>query len=109
MRRILFAAFLAVWCSPGWAAGFALVVGVNDYLHVEPLQGAVADAEELAAALRGAGAIDVQVLADHDATRMAIAAAWQDLIWQTEPGDTLIFSFAGRGGPDDDLLLAGFT
>jgi len=109
VRRLLFAAALIVWWSPGWAASFALVIGINDYQHLDALQGAVADAEDVAEALRGAGAIDVQVLTDGDANRMAIAAAWQDLVRQTKTGASLIFSFAGRGGPDDVLLLAGFT
>ena len=153
MRALLLAACLAVWWSPGWAAGFdaavgvdnaqdhpealrvagitevtvptdreaaslALVIGINDYPRAGALHGAVADAEHLAAAMRTAGASDVLVLTDANASRAAIAAAWQDLVWRTQPGDTIVFSFAGRGAREpsrgsgsagDTLLLSGFT
>lgn len=102
---------------------YGLVIGINDYVgERNDLQGAVNDAEDIAAALNKAGAQQVISLIDGDATKAAIEAAWTKIVTQANDGDTIIFSFAGHGsqepepegrgeeadGKNENFLLAGF-
>ena len=87
----------------------ALVVGINQYQHANEqelnnIEGAVNDALLLRDALRR---IPVQlkdkwVLLDTNATRVAFLQAWQDMLRQAKPGDTLIVTFSGHGGQIKD-------
>ncbi len=101
---------------------FGLVVGIDDYAVLEPLAGAVRDAEDIAASLAEIGARKTVLLLNHNATRDAILQAWDDLLEASSPGDTIIFSYAGHGGQepefykgeevdgrDETLLLAAFS
>ena len=88
---------------------YALVVGINEYQHADGrylrnLAGAVNDAEVLRDALRKAEVQlpDERVLLDAGATRAAFINAWQNMIDQAQPGDTLILTFAGHGGQQTD-------
>lgn len=100
-----------------------LVIGIDDYIgERNDLQGAVNDANDIAAALNKAGAQQVISLIDGDATKAAIEAAWIKIVTQASKGDTIIFSFAGHGsqepepegrgeevdGKNENFLLAGF-
>jgi WD40 repeat protein len=94
----------------------ALVVGINQYQYAREvsnsngnilnnLKGAVNDALLLRDALRN---IEVQlpnkwVLLDANATRANFVRAWQDMIKQAQPGDTLIITFSGKGGQQTDI------
>ncbi|HDN26854.1 MAG TPA: caspase family protein [Thioploca sp.] len=87
----------------------ALVVGINQYRHADGfyltnLEGAVNDAQLLRDTLRHAqvNLPDRRVLLDAKATRAAFVRAWQDMLKQAEPGDTLILSFSGHGGQQSD-------
>lgn len=98
----------------------ALVVGIDDYERVPKLKGAVNDANDIAAALRGQGIADVTVLLDGEATRDKTFAAWETMVKNSAEGDLLIFTFAGHGindpdqngdeedGQDETYLLVGF-
>lgn len=99
-----------------------LVIGIDAYRHINPLQGAVNDARDIADALRGSGSKSVTLLIDAQATRDAIMAAWDRLLATTKPDDVLILSYAGHGGQeperakgseedglDEVILLAGFA
>jgi uncharacterized caspase-like protein len=93
----------------------ALVVGINQYKYagqqvlnnndvLNNIQGAVNDALLLRDALRR---IPVQlkdkwVLLDANATRANFLRAWQDIVKQAKPGDTLIITFSGHGGQIPD-------
>lgn len=103
------------------AAIYGLVIGINDYKHVDKLDGAVNDAMDIASALKQAGAAEVVLLLDKDATREKILASWEQLRTKAAEGDTLFFSFAGHGfqepehlkgseddGKDETFALAGF-
>ena len=98
-----------------------LVIGIDDYTHIEKLRGAVNDARDIHQALAGMGVDDLTVLLDGDATRDRILAEWQDLLARAGPGDTLVLTYAGHGsqedervagteddGKDENLLLGGY-
>lgn len=88
------------------AAGdvYALVIGVDDYAHINPLMGAVNDARDVSDALASIAARDVRVLMDGEATREAIFRNWSELSEAAGTGDTLIFHYAGHGGRQDAIL-----
>ena len=105
------------------AKTYGLVIGIDDYQHINPkLDGAVNDARDVADALHKDGAADVRLLVDKDASRDAIMAAWNDLLGKAKKGDILVFHYAGHGGQepehvkgsepsgyDSTLLLGGFA
>lgn len=113
----------SIWGAPGAGAQEVrgLVIGINDYVELRDLAGAVNDARDVANALSGAGIDDLVVLENGDATRKRIATEWHSLVARSEPGDTLVLTYAGHGGQeqvripgteedglDEVLLLGGF-
>ncbi len=108
LRRIAVLAMAAVGlaiAAPALAADrvFGLVVGIDDYPGtVNDLGGAVNDAEDIAAALRDAGAGEVVLLRDGAASKAAIVAAWNRLVDEAEAGDTIVFSYAGHGSQEPE-------
>jgi uncharacterized caspase-like protein len=78
----------------------ALVVGIDDYQHEPKLEGAVSDAEDIAAALRKLGAASVTVLLNQEATRTRLEQIWGKTVVAAKPGDTLVFAFAGHGSQE---------
>jgi len=104
------------------AATWGLVVGIDAYRSVTPLKGALNDARDIAAALEEAGAERVWLLLDEAASRAAILGAWREMTAAAQPGDTVVFSYAGHGaqeaerlagseadGLDEVFLLGGFS
>jgi hypothetical protein len=94
---------------PPAAAQHALVVGIDQYRHADGvlinLQGAVNDANLLREALRRRAKVqlpDERVLLNAEATRAGFIRAWEDMLKQARPGDTLILTFAGHGGQQTD-------
>lgn len=101
-----------------WAAQHALVVGIDDYLHLKPaaearaagdkisdLLGAENDAREISAALRSKGIALPQsrILLSRNATLTNFLIAWKDMTSQASAGDTLIVTFAGHGGQESEV------
>jgi hypothetical protein len=82
----------------------ALVMGINHYQYLSQLEGAVNDALVLRDALRSINVQlpDKRVLLDTNATRTTFVWAWQDMLRQAKPGDTLIVTFSGHGGQQLD-------
>lgn len=76
---------------------YGLVVGVDDYGGRYDLKGAVNDAKRLSATLDAIGAEKVVMLTDHDARLKFIDYVWNDLLDDADPGDTIVFTFAGQG------------
>ncbi len=104
LRRGLFV-LLIVGSLPALAAQqHALVVGINDYQLLSNLEGAVNDAVVVRDALRRINVQlpDKRVLLDSNATRANFVSAWQDMLRQAKPGDTLILTFSGHGGQQQD-------
>ena len=99
-----------------------LAIGIDEYVSLSDLEGAVADARDIHAALAEAGFEDLTLLENGEATRARIGAEWRSLLARAEPGDTLVLSYAGHGGQepervagseadgrDEVLLLGGFA
>jgi Caspase domain len=99
----------------------AVVIGIDDYQHVSPLKGAVADARDIGAALRALGITDLKVLLNADADRVTVLREFGSLVARTEPDDSIVISLAGHGaqeperikgsepdGMDTVFLLSGF-
>ncbi|MES5484551.1 caspase family protein [Bradyrhizobium sp. INPA03-11B] len=107
--------------SPTGGPVHALVIGADDYVAERHLKGAVADASDLAGALRKAGVSDLTVLLDRQATRQRVMGTLQQMTADAKPGDLVIISFAGHGaqlpertpgsnpdGMDEVFVLPGF-
>lgn len=132
LRQTSFAAAFATLAFAGMASGEAgaairgLVIGIDQYPNLgakAQLAGAVNDARDIAQALAKAGAQDVVLLVDGEATKVKIAETWKALVTRAEPGDTLIFSYAGHGsqepepagrngepdGLNENFILGGFS
>ncbi len=103
------------------AASYALVVGINEYQAENNLDGAVADAQDIASALRSYGVDELVLLLNQDASRDAIKTNLNRMINAASPGDSLIFTYAGHGaqapeaiagsepdGKDEFFLLSAF-
>jgi len=84
---------------PKYEQSHALVVGINAYLHVNPLGGACADAESVAEILiddLGFPRANVTVLLDGQATRSKVMERF--LAYEfLSPDDRLVVFFAGHG------------
>jgi hypothetical protein len=112
--------------APGGGAIRALVVGVDVYSRLPAsvqLQGARADAEDIAEALRRDG-VKPLVLFDADVTRANIVARMDSLVAESKPGDLVLFAYAGHGmqtpeyarwqgidpdGVNEQIALSGFS
>jgi hypothetical protein len=105
----------------GGAHVFALVAGIDEYQYVPQLNGAVADAEDIARSLKNDGVTHVTTLLNAAVTRAAITKAMSDIVAQAQAGDLVILTFAGHGaqedakvvtkdnsGKDEVFILAGF-
>ena len=91
--------------APAMAADklYGLVVGIDDYIGtVNDLSGAVNDAEGIAASLQAVHADKIIKLINGAATKSTIQHAWYDLVHTAEPGDTIVFSYAGHGGQEPE-------
>jgi len=113
--------------SVACAANYALVVGINDYAMVKDLRGAVNDARWIAKSLSDFGVTEMAVFLDREATRANVEGTFFSYLDRAQPGDTIIFTYAGHGryiedlngdeptgsDPDDHydetLVLAGFS
>ncbi len=88
--------------TSGGGRRIALCVGINDYASA-PLSGCVPDAQAWASTLSRLG-FEVSMLLDGQATRQAILDRLGALVRDGQPGDVVVFQFAGHGTevPDED-------
>jgi hypothetical protein len=107
-RLCIFGAFASdeasVLRSPYGGAIRALVVGIDNYRHVKPLKGAVADAVDIERALHKTGVQDVTFLTNAHADRATIIASFNNLIERTGPSDLVIISLAGHGAQEPERV-----
>ncbi|MEE9588921.1 MAG: caspase family protein [Hyphomicrobiaceae bacterium] len=89
--------------APTKADIYGLMVGIDQYEAEQNLQGAVADAKDIADALEFQGAREVVVLLNEKATYDRVAATLASLIDKARPGDTLVFSYSGHGTQMDNV------
>lgn len=83
------------WTAPARAENrFALVIGINEYLHVPKLQKAVADAQAMTNVLRSVGYEVTQLI---NPARRDIYTAILMMTGKLQPGDTLFLHFSGHG------------
>lgn len=75
----------------------ALVVGNDHYVHIAPLQKAVADARSFAALLHEKG---YTVREGYDLSRTDFDAAIAAFVDSIRPGDTAVFVYSGHGWSD---------
>ncbi|RYE08031.1 MAG: hypothetical protein EOP22_15300 [Hyphomicrobiales bacterium] len=100
----LVALMLAVLPAPAWAARLALVIGINDYEMLPPLEKAVGDAEAMSGKLAEMGfAVTTLLDPDRRAFNQAITAFRLSL----RPGDVAFVHYSGHGIEVDgrNLLL----
>ena len=85
----------------GYSTSRALVIGINDYLHANPLSNAKQDAEAVAAKLISECNFtdeNVELLLDGDATKTQILERYRAFLLDgTSADDRIIFFFAGHG------------
>lgn len=95
----------------------ALIVGINSYpgrikktdpktgqvqfTRIRALKGCLNDARAIEAMVRPMAA-SVRILLDANATRPAFDAAWRETLAQAAAGDTILLTFAGHGGLEQE-------
>ena len=82
----------------------ALIIGIDQYQHLAPLKGAVADARDIEASLRQIGVQDITSLLDEKADRDSILKTVDDLRSRIRPGDLIILSVAGHGAQEPERV-----
>src|SRR5271166_2046381 len=85
--------------------GYALLIGINAYLHVRSLSGCVNDVEAMGTALVerfGFEPGNVEVLTGAQATRDGILAAFNRLVDRPATGDVVFFQYSGHGSQMTD-------
>jgi hypothetical protein len=97
MRLIAIALLFAMPSLANAQRTFGLVIGINNYAYVQTLDGARSDALDISQALTRNGAARVVTLIDGDATKLNVTDAWQSLLNEAQPGDVIVFSYAGHG------------
>jgi len=97
---LLVGIFLSV--RPVGAEPRALVIGIDKYVTVGELDGAVNDAKGIVDALRTIGVNDITALFDTQVTRKTVQDGWDSLIKRSRPGDILFFTYAGHGGEEPE-------
>lgn len=100
----LLAGWMLVFSQPLFADTFAIVIGIDAYEYVNPLDGAVNDARIMAEVLEQSGAKRVTLLLNERASREEIQKAWFDISSIAKAGDTIYFTYAGHGAQYPERL-----
>ena len=94
--------------SPGSGTVRALIIGIDNYRNpraASPLDGAVADARDIAGTMQRGGVSDLTVLVDEAATRASVERALSELAQRSGPGDLVLITFAGHGAREPERVL----
>src|SRR5262245_7193840 len=84
----------------------ALLLGINDYKHVNPLRGCVNDVENVRKLLTekfGFDAKNVKTLINQRVTKAKVQEQMKWLFRDAREGDRLVFHFSGHGSFTADL------
>lgn len=84
----------------------ALVIGINSYRHLDSLQTAVNDAEEVGRTLRDSYGFETTLLINQDATRRTIVSELNRLRRKLASEDKLLIYYAGHGYFDEHTKKA---
>ena len=117
LLAVLATAFLvgAQWAGAKTASGEdstapgarrALLIGINKYAYVPPLQGSVNDIETMRQILitrYGFPENGIRLVKDTEATRAGIIAAFEGLVKETGPEDVVYIHYSGHGSQVKDL------
>ncbi|MDO9418598.1 caspase family protein [Pararhizobium sp.] len=87
-----------------FAATYALVVGADEYPFEVSLDGAVADAEDVAVALQQAGVTKMVKFINAEVKKDDIRRAWTTMLDEAVKDDTIIFTYAGHGAQMPELI-----
>jgi hypothetical protein len=90
--------------GPGGGTIHGLIIGIDAYQRVRPLKGAVADARDVEASLKGMGVTDVTVLTDAQASRTAVLREINALLQRTKSNDLIFLSIAGHGAQEPERI-----
>jgi formylglycine-generating enzyme required for sulfatase activity len=87
----------AAQAAPTDGRRVALVIGNDEYQHIDKLQKAKADANAYAAVLREKGFL---VQEGYDLSMLDMSSAVADFVQKINPGDTAVFVYSGHGWSD---------
>ena len=97
---LLIACGLAVTTEDIYDNSFALIIGIDKYQNVKPLNYAVKDAESIQDILINTFDFpkdNVRLLTNEDATKQNIIEAFSDITTKAEDNDRVLIYFAGHG------------
>lgn len=80
-----------------FARSRALLIGINRYQHVAPLQNATSDALAIGTCLRQDHGYEVDLLLDEEASAAKLRSALGQLVLQTTTAERVLIYFAGHG------------
>ena len=97
---LLFAYGLAITTDDIYDNSYALIIGIDKYENVQPLNYAVKDAESIQDILVNTFDFpedNVRLLINEDATKQSIIEAFSDITTKAEASDRVLIYFAGHG------------
>ena len=83
--------------NPSLAKRWGVVIGINDYRQITPLNYAVNDAKAVGDKLNNLGFDEVIYLENEAATKSGIEGTLNELVNKVGPDDTVVVFFAGHG------------
>ncbi|HTH51589.1 MAG TPA: caspase family protein [Pyrinomonadaceae bacterium] len=93
-------AFACVVAASAKGKKYAVLVGINDYINYNGLEGAVPDVQHMKAVLESKFQFlpaNEKMLTDRDATRANILAALKTMAAKAGSGDLFVFHYSGHG------------
>ena len=101
---LLFAFGLSITTEDIYDNSYALIIGIDKYENVKPLNYAVKDAESIQDILVSTfnfPAGNITLLKNEEATKQNIIEAFSDITTKAEESDRVLIYFAGHGDTDD--------
>lgn len=93
--RLFLTCYILIFAAPALAQNrHALVIGIDTYTHIRPLERARNDARAVGGALEAAGFKSQTVL---DPDRRTFLTEFSNFTQRLRPGDEALFYFAGHG------------